>query len=114
MTYSLSTVLLHSNFDIETPLQIIIYCKFFRIDNNITVFLIYSHHISAITVENADTLLTLATQVEGGLLQKNVKSLQDCIEKCANAGNGVAPSPESLLTGTFGGQFCFAIDYDFA
>ena len=61
-------------------------------------------------VETPRGLITLGAQIFGGLEQRGIKSLQDCIKKCATAGSGIAPNhiPEELAQ-----QVCFGIDYDF-
>lgn len=62
-------------------------------------------------VETPRGLITLGTQAFRGLEQKGTKDLKSCIKKCATAGGGIAPTPETVATTP---QLCFGIDYDFA
>ena len=57
-------------------------------------------------------LITLGAQLFNGLEQKGIKSLQDCLKKCATAGGGIAPSITALVDENYP-QLCFGIDYDF-
>ena len=57
--------------------------------------------------------LILGAQLFGGIVQKGIKSLADCLKKCVNAGAGIAAAPADLLNIDQGGQICFGIDYDF-
>ena len=62
-------------------------------------------------VETPRGLITLGAASYGGLQQKGIDSLMDCIKKCATAGGGVAPAPDTHLDTP---QLCFGVDYDFA
>ena len=50
----------------------------------------------------------LGVQIFKGIEQKGIKSLSDCLKKCASAGTGVPATVNGLLD-----QICFGIDYDF-
>ena len=68
----------------------------------------------AVSIQDARTEVLLNSQLPGGVIQKGIDSLQDCLKKCANAGNGIADTPAALLSTNFGGQLCFGIDFDFS
>ena len=55
-------------------------------------------------------LITLGTHIFGGLEQKGIKDLKNCIKKCATAGGGIAANTAAITTTP---QLCFGIDYNF-
>jgi hypothetical protein len=62
-------------------------------------------------VETPRGLITLGAAVYHGIEQKHVDNLMDCVKGCANAGGGIAATPDVILQSP---QLCFGIDYDFA
>ena len=51
----------------------------------------------------------LGVQIGGGIEQKGIKSLSDCVKRCANTGIGIPATSNTMLLV----QKCFGIDYDF-
>ncbi len=50
----------------------------------------------------------LGVQLHKAIEQKGIKSLTDCIKKCASAGMGIPATVDDIAQ-----QICFGIDYDF-
>ena len=62
-------------------------------------------------LETTRGYVVLGVSTINGIEIKGIKTLSDCIKKCATAGGGVV-AKDSLIT--TGGQVCCHIDYDFA
>ncbi len=58
--------------------------------------------------EAPNGLVLLGVQLHKALEQKGIKSLSDCIKKCASAGSGIPATVADIAN-----QICFGVDYDF-
>ena len=62
-------------------------------------------------LESSRGFIVLGASTLFGVEMKGIDTLQDCIKKCATAGNGVAATTDLVLTNN---QICCNLDYDFA
>ena len=78
-------------------------------------FTIYFSLFPAITDAPRGRII-LGAQHFGGIVQKGIDNLSDCLKKCANLGPGISDIPTDLAGPTVFGdeQICFGVNYDFA
>ena len=73
-----------------------------------------SIHFSRILCDLDDftdrNLVELDSAYANGILQKGIKDVKTCLQKCLNTGGGIASTPANIANDN---QVCFGIDFNF-